>query len=193
MAGMPSFLEPIADRNGKITPTWRAWFQSLGGAAPASSTFTDPITLTSGQIAFPATQVPSAGANTLDDYEEGTFTPTIAFGGNAVGVSYGVQTGTYTKIGNFVFFQITLSISNKGSSTGDVTVGTLPFTPAVDVALYARASNYTVGAGLVPVYDTNGTSIRLRTFNPTTGNIAASQETQVDSDFAILLAGSFRV
>jgi hypothetical protein len=36
------------------------------------------ITTTNGQIAFRATQNPSSNANTLDDYEEGTFTPGIA-------------------------------------------------------------------------------------------------------------------
>jgi hypothetical protein len=56
------------------------------------------INLTSGQIVFPATQDASAGANTLDDYEEGTWTP--AFGGwNG---AYSSQSGFYTKIGNVV-------------------------------------------------------------------------------------------
>lgn len=193
MASMPSFLEPIADSNGKITPRWRAWFQTLGEAGATTSTFTDPITLTSGQIEFPATQVPSSDANTLDDYEEGTFTPTLAFGGASVSVVYTTQTGVYTKIGNLVFFNIALAISNNGSSTGDATIGTLPFSPGVNVPVWGRPSNYTIGAGLIPLFDTNGTSIRLRTFNPTTGNVAEAQDTQVDADFSILLAGAFRV
>lgn len=190
MAGMPSAQEPIADRNGKITPKWRAWLASLGEGGGA---FADPIELTSGQIEFPATQVPSADANTLDDYEEGTFTPTIAFGGASTSVVYTTQTGVYTKIGNFVFFNIALAISNNGSATGDTTIGTLPFTPGVNVPVFGRPSNYTIGAGLVPIFDTNGTSIRLRTLNPTNGNIAEVQDTQVDADFSILLAGAFRV
>ena len=59
-----------------------------------------------GQIQFPATQSASSDANTLDDYEEGTWTP--ALGGAASGVSYASRTGTYTKIGNRVilFFEI---------------------------------------------------------------------------------------
>lgn len=194
MAGMPSFTEPIADQSGKITPKWRAWFKSLSeGGGATTSTFTDPITLTSGQIEFPATQVPDADANTLDDYEEGTFTPTIAFGGASTGVVYTTQTGVYTKIGNLVTFSIALAISSNGSATGDTTIGTLPFSPGVNVPVVGRPSNYTIGAGLIPIYDTNGTSIRLRTLNPTTGNVAEAQDSQVDADFSILLAGSFRV
>jgi hypothetical protein len=63
------------------------------------------LDLNQGQIKFPATQVPSADANTLDDYEEGTWTMGIAFGGASVDVTYSANTGTYTKIGR----QVTVS------------------------------------------------------------------------------------
>jgi hypothetical protein len=87
------------------------------------------VTITGGQIAFPATQVPSAGVNTLDDYEEGTFTPTISFGGASVGVVYnGAQTyGKYTKIGDKVFATGRLNLTSKGSSTGNVLINAFPF------------------------------------------------------------------
>jgi hypothetical protein len=52
---------------------------------------------TAGQIPFPAVQVPSGGANVLDDYEEGTWTPTL--GGTT---TYGSQWGHYTKVGRLV-------------------------------------------------------------------------------------------
>lgn len=81
-----------------------------------------------GQISFPATQNASSGANVLDDYEEGTFTPAIAFGGAAVSVTYSVQVGRYTKIGNTVNIRIYLVLSNNGSSVGDCTITGLPFT-----------------------------------------------------------------
>ena len=57
------------------------------------------INLTGGQITFPATAVPSANANTLDDYEEGTWTPNSA-GITVVGTFS--SSGTYTKIGRVV-------------------------------------------------------------------------------------------
>jgi hypothetical protein len=61
-----------------------------------------------GQIKFPATQNASAGANTLDDYEEGTWTPSI--GGTA---TYSFQVGRYTKIGNMVAIQMDLQITGR--------------------------------------------------------------------------------
>jgi hypothetical protein len=75
-------------------------------------------------ITFPATQVPSADANTLDDYEEGTWTPSV--GGNA---TYSVQTGNYVKIGKLVYIRGTMTINTIGTGTQNQLVG-LPFTLA---------------------------------------------------------------
>lgn len=87
------------------------------------------INLTGGQIAFPATQAASAGANTLDDYEEGTFTPGLTFGGGSTGLAYSVLAGFYTKIGRQVHEAFVIGLSSKGSSTGVVLLTGLPFTP----------------------------------------------------------------
>ena len=81
-----------------------------------------------GRIIFPATQVPSSNANTLDDYEEGTWTPSIAFGGGTTGITYATQVGSYIKIGQLVFASFRIDLTNKGSSTGAATVEGLPFT-----------------------------------------------------------------
>src|ERR1035437_6156036 len=64
-----------------------------------------PIDITgasAGQIKFPATQNPSSDVNTLDDYEEGTWTPIIGGGTSESGQSYDNHTGRYVKIGNLV-------------------------------------------------------------------------------------------
>lgn len=83
-----------------------------------------------GQIKFPATQNQSAGANVLDDYEEGTFTPGISFGGGSTGITYSAQVGVYTKIGNTANLGIRVVLTSKGSSTGQALVTGLPFTQA---------------------------------------------------------------
>ena len=79
-------------------------------------------------IAFPATQSASSNANTLDDYEEGVFTPTISYSGSTSGIVYSSsRTGTYTKIGNVITVQLEVGITNKGTGSGSVIVS-LPFT-----------------------------------------------------------------
>ena len=122
---------------------------ALGGTTPstvvattvvASSTIKGATTIAVGNatpsasgagITFPATQSASTDANTLDDYEEGTWTPTITFNGASVGVTYSsYRGGTYSKIGNRVFVTGIVELSNKGSSTGPARIGGLPFTNA---------------------------------------------------------------
>ena len=78
-------------------------------------------------IAFPATQSASSDANTLDDYEEGTWTPAFAFGGGTTGITYAWQVGRYTRVGRIVTLQCYCNVSNKGSSSGAVTLTGFPF------------------------------------------------------------------
>jgi hypothetical protein len=75
-------------------------------------------------ITFPATQVPSADANTLDDYEEGTWTPTDASGASLTFVS--TTFGRYIKIGRMVF-ATGMATYPSTSSTAVLAMGGLPF------------------------------------------------------------------
>jgi hypothetical protein len=97
-------------------------------ALTASPTFTGQATiptinLTGGQITFPATAVPSADANTLDDYEEGTWTPTLA----NLTVGNGIVTGTYTKVGDVVTIMAQVDWRSTTSCTTVTGLGGLPF------------------------------------------------------------------
>jgi hypothetical protein len=84
-------------------------------------------------VAFPASFTDTASANVLDDYEEGTFTPTISYeGSSGVTTTYTTQLGNYTKIGNRVFFNIYVvfrpsSNSVTSAATMTVRIAGLPF------------------------------------------------------------------
>jgi len=82
-------------------------------------------------ITFPAAQSASSNANTLDDYEEGTWTPTLTTDGvDFTSVSYSLQNGDYTKVGNICYVRGKLRTSavTVGSASGFVQIGGLPFT-----------------------------------------------------------------
>lgn len=106
----------------------------VSGAAISGTTgtFTGLVDISAagaGQIKFPATMNASSDANTLDDYEEGTFTPTLNFGGATTGITYGgTRLGSYTKVGRMVYGAIRFQLTSKGSATGLATVTGLPFT-----------------------------------------------------------------
>ena len=82
----------------------------------------------------------TTASSTLDDYEEGTWTPTLSTSGGSVGTSS--SAGQYTKIGRqvIVHFQFTLSSSSGGSGTLKIT--NLPF--SVDAN-----SGAVIGAGRI--------------------------------------------
>ena len=99
------------------------------------------------QIGFLASQNASADANTLDDYEEGTWTPGIADDtGNTTGLdqAYSYQVGTYVKIGKTVFLKCSVSISDIGTMAvgNGVQLRGLPFTAAT---LSNERSTFPVG------------------------------------------------
>jgi hypothetical protein len=71
----------------------------------------------------------TAAANELDDYEEGTFTPTVIGGTTAGTATYAAQAGHYTKIGRQVNFAVYISWSS-GTGTGELRISGLPFTIA---------------------------------------------------------------
>lgn len=109
------------------------------------------LNLTSGQIAFPATQVPSAGVNTLDDYEEGTWTPVVTAQTGTI-TTVGAVSGRYTKVGNLVRVNANITITTVGTATNGV-VFTLPFTSAAgqEQLLYGRegAINGSMAYGII--------------------------------------------
>jgi len=77
-------------------------------------------------IAFPATQSASTDPNTLDDYEEGTWTPNVQ---NTSSTStWSTKTGRYTKIGRFVYCSFVCDSGNTGTAGSALVVSGLPFT-----------------------------------------------------------------
>ena len=82
-------------------------------------------------VNFPDTQSASADANTLDDYEEGTWTPTFrGAGGSAGSVDATGSGGTYTKIGRQVHIRGRVDVTNVGSYSGNIQMAGIPFTAA---------------------------------------------------------------
>ena len=96
-----------------------------------ASGFSTPFFITqAGLVTIAGTGIAIGGtgsANTLDDYEEGTFTPEIRIGGSTSGITNNSQVGQYTKIGRMVTLTGRVSISNKGSNSGAMTIAGMPF------------------------------------------------------------------
>lgn len=125
---------------GNTTLTQSAGNLALSGSA--TDVVLDISAANAGQIKFPATQNTSADANMLDDYEEGSWTPVLSFGGASVGITYLTQQGRYTKIGDMVQVWAYFQLTNKGSSTGSAVVGGVPFTSLSNMSFYGGNLGY---------------------------------------------------
>ena len=125
----------------------------------------------------------TAAANALDDYEEGTWTMGVSFGGASVGVVYSLNTGTYTKIGRQVTVNGYIVLLNKGSSVGAATITGLPFTIGNNNANYSAPSLWFANITFANILFANGTinstSIALQEATEVGGNT-----TIADTDFA---------
>jgi len=113
----------------------------------------------------------TAAANALDDYEEGTWTPTVTTGtlsaGNAV----------YTKVGRLVTCVAQVSNFSDQSSSNEIYLNNLPFTPAANQVVGSCAIRYYNGPDTVPQVQTNGNMFFTKISN--TGNF----DTATHSDF----------
>lgn len=140
-----------------------------------------------GAVFFPAVQVPSADANALDDYKEGTWTPVLGGAGGTSGQAYTFQQGLYVKVGQLVTAWFYVALSAKGTITGAVQIQGLPFTAsnsinAMPAPLYyaALGTNWiSVLAGVNPNATTaqvvgNTAAAATNTTALATGDIAAT-------------------
>jgi hypothetical protein len=163
--------------------------------ATGASTFTTPKAVTtigvgnatpsgSGSgITFPATQSASSDANTLDDYEEGTFTPAVTYSGTDT-PSHVAQIGRYTKIGRIVQIQIYLSWDKNGS-TGNVSFIGLPFTSVNSngraVVAFLSFGLLIVTSSITGFVNSNSTSI-APFINDNAGTAITATNTDNDQD-----------
>jgi hypothetical protein len=131
---------------------------SVGSATPSTS---------GAGVTFPATQNASSDANTLDDYEEGTWTPNSAFGGYVISTA----SGKYTKIGNAVHISFNVRFSTVGTNTSDAVFAGLPFTAGTAGTGAARDDST---SGAIYMVTTSGANVEINSMD---GNSSGTQRT----------------
>ena len=131
---------------------------------------------TAGQIKFPATQNASTDANTLDDYEEGTWSPSVT---NMTTTGSPAYAGVYTKIGNLVlvnFYSTNATATTYASTLNSTNVTGLPFTTKNTTAQFqpwtGTCGNGNTTAGGVVGGNGNSTQIYFFTTLASSGGIS---------------------
>ena len=155
-------------------------------------------------IRFDST-VASADSSTLDDYEEGTITPTLLGASDPTQV-YNARGGFYTKIGDRCFFSIRVEMNGSGITpgSGNCYIGGLPFTVHNDVNNYGAVNiGYTYawltgqhGAPTTGFLSINSTTIFLHVYDNDASNVSNSvyaDAADVDDGTTITLSGHYKV
>lgn len=153
-------------------------------ASPVLTGTVDLSSASSGQVKFPATQNASSDVNTLDDYEEGTWTP-VLYSSSGSGITFGAQWGQYVKIGRLVYIFADVIITGKGTASGDINLSGLPF---------SVSSSHPSGASKMPVIvtATSGTNypVAMRMIDGTTTAITAVGFDGTDAQWSNVSASS---
>jgi hypothetical protein len=161
----------------------------LGGATPTTS---------GTGISFPATQSASTDANTLDDYEEGTFTPTI-LGTTTAGTftpSAAYTFARYTKIGRIVHIYFGLVYSSF-TGTGGTKLGGLPFTSENFYAentcsIQGTSLTKPANSAIIGVLLGNSTEVRVRTYDTSSATLSRT-DLAVDAAAEIYFSLTYNV
>jgi len=184
---MPGRLVFSTTADGAAGPTERMRIDNAGRVLVGTATAnTSGAKLqTSDGLTFPAPQVASADANTLDDYEEGTFTPAISTGAGGP-VVLSTATGQYTKTGNVVNFRLRITVSNANSASDFTRITGLPFVPSSAITTRTAVACGSIDSvtGSTPdnigaTYIANGTT-EIRLFTSTGGNIVLTNTSSMD-------------
>ena len=150
---------------------------AVGGATPGA-----------GGVAFPATAVAVADANTLDDYEEGTWTPVVTFSGGNGDLTTAEAVGVYTKIGRLVQIAFNVEFTETTALT-NLTITGLPFTSGgsarTNVGCWVDNMTTIVGSPVAAV----ASSVTTIQFNQTTTG-AAQFITNVNTGASSRVRGS---
>jgi len=165
-------------------------YRTNAGTSLLSLTSAGVLDLPFGQITFPATQNASSNANTLDDYEEGTFTPTVSYSTSG-SPTYFNRAGFYTKIGRQVTINLMVGFA-ENTGVGNVSIGNLPFT-SNSTSLYRLAGSVQgsgmtgLVGGLVAYIGATQTSIEILQTNGGvySGIFVTNANTSSDTDIVV--------
>ena len=138
----------------------------------------------------------TADANALDDYEEGTFTPSYGGLTSNPTVTYDVQYGHYTKVGRLVTFNLGLGTDAVSGGSGNVVVNGLPFTVSnnhyIRVIAYSwDGSNTTYNSKRPDIGYILNSNTQIRLWDAGTSSLDVSDMNTTTNDNRLFITGFF--
>jgi hypothetical protein len=131
------------------------------------------------------------GGTSLANYQEGTWTPAyVGSGGGSA--TYSTQVGSYTRIGNRVFFESDLILTGSTLS-GNITISGLPFLPAILAAASIVCEGFTATAttAIQVLINTSGSTLGIYVFSA--GTTTPLTGTQLSTTSQTFISGCYHV
>lgn len=165
----------------------------------AAQSFTGDQTLSTGNLIIGTSGkgidfsvTPGTGTSELfNDYEEGTFTPTLLQGFSVAPTSYTTQLGRYTKIGRMVYFEIDIDPNGATGNATQVRFGGLPFT-ALNApfggAFLSYQASFNTNAGDMYIVGNSTTEIQVHT---NAGAARNGNSAGVDINARVIFTGAY--
>lgn len=151
---------------------------SISNVSMGANNWNEGDIVTSGNVSFLTrttgftfSNIAISQSTTLDWYEEGTFTPVVKGTGTAGTGTYSKQSGSFTRIGNVVFFSIELAWSAH-TGTGNIFLDGLPYScGSVPSACSAFSNGLALTAANILQYSVTQatTQIAISQYSPTAG------------------------
>jgi hypothetical protein len=142
-------------------------------------------------VQFPATQSASADANCLDDYEEGTWTPTITGAVSGSATIGSIPISNYIKIGRQVTIWVAMQSCTKNTLSGRIIIS-LPFvciggSYATGVMRYTGFTNMSTSSIIDPLVLPSTSTMFLQSKNATSYVVADLTDSNLSTNFDIFM------
>lgn len=163
-------------------------------------TATTSITASSGNIIasagnFRGVRLTFDSSNFIDTYAVSTWTPVLSFGGASTNLTYGTQTGNYLRFANIVYIGMTIILTNKGISTGNMLISGLPYTVGAtqgNIAVSWSVITNATGINVNGLALTGTTTLRVDQVT-STGASTVLNDTNFNNTSALIMGGYYYV
>ena len=187
----------ITPASGAITVAYNGGSGSVstltGDAGGAISPSTGNINILGGNL-LTATGSGSTITLDVDNFVTTTsWTPEISFAGGQTGITYGTQTGYYSRIGNILFFSAIIALTSKGSSTGVLRLQNLPVNPITSTVVLTTLLGNVTFSGETVVGQTGSTYIIFQFSGNASQGTTGFTDTHCDNDLTIRCSGFYFV
>jgi hypothetical protein len=118
----------------------------------------------------------------------------VSFGGGSTGITYSVNTGSYTLIGNKVTVTGYCVLTSKGSSTGNARITGIPFTIAGASSNYSAPTLYFENISFLNVFEgfgVNGTTTIALYETTIAGSVSVLDDTNFSNTSAFIINFSY--